>query len=149
MITIHIIISAPGRIITGPLRAGDVELGIAAQAKYHVFPGEYFTDEYGRTWRFADRSGSRDPLNVDVFPRRAGRYRAQTYPGDYRRSGARGRLTPFGQYDFVWHYKHLPLTWRATPIRSRLPPRSSGLSTNATGARLWFSSERDRGLGNG
>src|SRR6516164_2974569 len=67
MITIHIIISAPGRIITGPLRAGDVELGIAAQAKYHVFPRECFTDEYGRTWRFADRSGSKDPLNVDVF----------------------------------------------------------------------------------
>ena len=30
-------------------------------------PREYFTDEYGRTWRFADRSGSKDPLNVDVF----------------------------------------------------------------------------------
>jgi len=41
-----------------------VALGIAARAKYHVFPGEY---EYGRTWRFADRSGSKDPLNVDVF----------------------------------------------------------------------------------
>jgi hypothetical protein len=32
-----------------------------------VGPGEYFTDEYGRTWRFADRSGSKDPYNVDVF----------------------------------------------------------------------------------
>jgi hypothetical protein len=26
-----------------------------------------FTDEYGRSWRFADRSGSKDPSNVDVF----------------------------------------------------------------------------------
>ena len=26
-----------------------------------------FTDEHGRTWRFADRSGSKDPFNVDVF----------------------------------------------------------------------------------
>ena len=42
-------------------------LGIAAQAKYHVFPRECFTDEYGRTWRFADRSGSKDPLNGDVL----------------------------------------------------------------------------------
>ena len=42
-------------------------LGILAQAKYHVFPGEYFTDEHGRTWRFANRSGSKDSLNVDVF----------------------------------------------------------------------------------
>jgi hypothetical protein len=48
------------------LRAGDVVLGYGVQAKYHVRPGEYFTDEYGRTWRFADCSGSRDPYNVDV-----------------------------------------------------------------------------------
>jgi len=53
--------------ITGPLRAGDVALGYLAQAKYHVSPGQMFTDEYGRTWRFADRSGSKDPYNVDVF----------------------------------------------------------------------------------
>ena len=53
--------------ITGPLRAGDVALGHGAQAKYHVSPGQMFTDEYGRTWRFADRSGSQDPYNVDVF----------------------------------------------------------------------------------
>ena len=50
-----------------PLRAGDVALGYAAQAKYHVMPGQTFTDEYGRIWRFADRSGSKDPFNVDVF----------------------------------------------------------------------------------
>jgi len=55
----------PGR--TGPLRAGDVALGYGAQAKYHVSPGQLFQDEYGRTWRFADRSGSKDPFNVDVF----------------------------------------------------------------------------------
>ena len=53
--------------ITGPLRAGDVALGLGAQQKYHVSPGQTFTDEYGRTWRFADRSGSKDPMNVDVF----------------------------------------------------------------------------------
>jgi len=53
--------------VTGPLRAGDVALGHGAQAKYHVMPGQMFTDEYGRTWRFADRSGSKDPFNVDVF----------------------------------------------------------------------------------
>jgi hypothetical protein len=53
--------------VTGPLRAGDVALGLGAQAKYHVSPGQLFTDEYGRTWRFADRSGSKDPYNVDVF----------------------------------------------------------------------------------
>jgi hypothetical protein len=53
--------------IPGPLRAGDVALGYGAQAKYHVQPGQHFTDEYGRTWRFADRSGSKDPYNVDVF----------------------------------------------------------------------------------
>jgi len=53
--------------ITGPLRAGDVALGYGAQAKYHVQPGQMFTDEYGRSWRFADRSGSKDPYNVDVF----------------------------------------------------------------------------------
>jgi hypothetical protein len=53
--------------VTGPLRAGDVALGYGAQAKYHVSPGQLFTDEYGRTWRFADRSGSKDPFNVDVF----------------------------------------------------------------------------------
>jgi hypothetical protein len=53
--------------ITGPLRAGDVALGYGAQAKYGVMPGQMFSDEYGRTWRFADRSGSKDPYNVDVF----------------------------------------------------------------------------------
>jgi hypothetical protein len=53
--------------VTGPLRAGDVALGYGAQAKYHVSPGQMFTDEYGRTWRFADSSGSKDPFNVDVF----------------------------------------------------------------------------------
>jgi hypothetical protein len=53
--------------VTGPLRAGDVALGYGAQAKYHVSPGQMFSDEYGRTWRFADRSGSKDPFNVDVF----------------------------------------------------------------------------------
>jgi hypothetical protein len=53
--------------ITGPLRLGDVALGYGAQAKYHVSPGQMFTDEYGRSWRFADRSGSKDPMNVDVF----------------------------------------------------------------------------------
>jgi hypothetical protein len=61
----HHVGAFPG--ITGPLRAGDVALGYAAQAKYGVSPGQMFTDEYGRTWRFADRSGSRDPYNVDVF----------------------------------------------------------------------------------
>ena len=58
---------ARGPGITGPLWIGDVALGYGAQAKYHVMPGQMFTDEYGRTWRFADRSGSKDPLNVDVF----------------------------------------------------------------------------------
>jgi hypothetical protein len=58
--------------ITGPLRAGDVALGLGAQQKYHVMPGQTFTDEYGRTWRFADRSGSKDPMNVDVFKGAAG-----------------------------------------------------------------------------
>ena len=27
-------------------------------------PGQYFTDEYGRPWHFANRSGSKDPMNV-------------------------------------------------------------------------------------
>jgi hypothetical protein len=61
----HHIGAWPG--ITGPLWIGDVALGYGAQAKYHVSPGQMFTDEYGRTWRFADRSGSKDPYNVDVF----------------------------------------------------------------------------------
>ena len=67
MITIHIIISAPGRIITGPLRAAMWRSGLPRKPNIACSPGEYFTDEYGRTWRFADRSGSKDPLNVDVF----------------------------------------------------------------------------------
>jgi len=40
---------------------------IGSMRKYHVQPGEYFTDECARTWRFADRGGSKDPYNVDVF----------------------------------------------------------------------------------
>jgi len=63
-------------------------------------PREYFTDEYGRTWRFADRSGSKDPLNVDVFRGALGSI-VQTYSGDYRRSWTRSGLAALEQYDIV------------------------------------------------
>jgi hypothetical protein len=53
--------------ITGPLRPGDVALGYGAQAHYHVQPGQVFTDDQGRTVRFADRSGSKNPMNEDIF----------------------------------------------------------------------------------
>ncbi len=53
--------------ITGPLRAGDVALGYGAQAHYNVSPGQMFIDDQGRTVRFADRSGSRNPMNEDIF----------------------------------------------------------------------------------
>jgi len=55
----------PGK--TGPLRAGDVALGLGAQAKYHVQPGDTFVAGDGKTYRFADRSGSKNPMNIDVF----------------------------------------------------------------------------------
>jgi hypothetical protein len=48
------------------LRAGDAALGVLAQQKYRVLPGEYFCGEYGRVWRFSDRSGSKDPYDVDL-----------------------------------------------------------------------------------
>ena len=67
----HHIAAWPG--ITGPLRAGDVALGLGAQEKYHVWPGQTFTDEYGRTWRFADRSGSKGSDECRCLPRRQGR----------------------------------------------------------------------------
>jgi hypothetical protein len=52
---------------TGPLRAGDVALGLGAQAQYHVQPGESFMTASGHWVRFADRSGSKDPYNIDYF----------------------------------------------------------------------------------
>jgi hypothetical protein len=53
--------------ITGPLRPGDVALGLGAQSRYGVRPGDSFTDDKGNVVRFADRSGSKDPLNEDHF----------------------------------------------------------------------------------
>src|SRR5258708_26657 len=53
--------------ITGPLRPGDVALGYGAQAHYNVRPGQTFVDDQGRTVRFADRSGSKNPMNEDIF----------------------------------------------------------------------------------
>jgi tape measure domain-containing protein len=53
--------------ITGPLRMGDVALGYGAQAQYHVMPGQRFTTASGHYVRFADRSGSKDPYNIDYF----------------------------------------------------------------------------------
>jgi hypothetical protein len=41
--------------------------GLPRKPNITCSPREYFADEYGRTWRFADRSGSKDPLNGDVF----------------------------------------------------------------------------------
>src|SRR5260221_8832960 len=53
--------------ITGLLRPGDVALGYGAQAHYHVSPGQTFVDDQGRTVRFADRSGSKNPMDEDIF----------------------------------------------------------------------------------
>jgi hypothetical protein len=53
--------------ITGKLQPGDVALGYGAQAFYHVRPGQTFTDTRGNVVRFADRSGSKNPMNEDVF----------------------------------------------------------------------------------
>ena len=61
----HHIGAWPG--VTGPLRVGDVALGYGAQAQYHVRPGDYFTTASGKRVRFADRSGSKDPYNIDFF----------------------------------------------------------------------------------
>ena len=58
--------------ITGPLRPGDVALGYGAQAHYHVSPGQTFVDDQGRTVRFADRSGSKNTMNEDIFRLAAG-----------------------------------------------------------------------------
>jgi hypothetical protein len=55
-----------------PLREGDVALGYGAQARYGVQPGDVFTDTRGQTVRFADRSGSKNPMNEDVFHLAAG-----------------------------------------------------------------------------
>jgi hypothetical protein len=53
--------------LTGPLRPGDVALGHGAEAFYHVRPCQTFVDSRGNTVRFADRSGSKNPMNEDVF----------------------------------------------------------------------------------
>jgi hypothetical protein len=60
----------PGK--TGRLQPGDVALGYGAQAFYHVSPGDTFTDTRGNRVRFADRSGSKNPMNEDVFRLAAG-----------------------------------------------------------------------------
>jgi hypothetical protein len=53
--------------ITGPLRMGDVALGYGAQQQYHVQPGQSFMTASGHWVRFADRSGSSNPYNIDYF----------------------------------------------------------------------------------
>src|SRR5258705_8437009 len=53
--------------ITGQLQPGDVALGYGAQAFYGVSPGQSFMDTRGNTVRFADRSGSKNSMNEDVF----------------------------------------------------------------------------------
>jgi hypothetical protein len=58
--------------ITGPLSPGDVALGHGAQSFYGVQPGQTFTDTRGNLVRFADRSGSGNPRNEDVFRMAAG-----------------------------------------------------------------------------
>lgn len=58
--------------ITGKLQPGDVALGHGAEAFYHVRPGQTFVDSRGNTVRFADRSGSKNPMNEDVFRMAAG-----------------------------------------------------------------------------
>jgi hypothetical protein len=66
----HRIGAWPG--VTGPLQPGDVALGYGAQAHYGVQPGQWFTDDQGRHVRFADRSGSKNPMNEDIFRLAAG-----------------------------------------------------------------------------
>jgi hypothetical protein len=66
----HRIGAWPGK--TGPLSPGDVALGYGAQAHYGVQPGQWFTDDQGRHVRFADRSGSKNPMNEDIFRLAAG-----------------------------------------------------------------------------
>lgn len=66
----HRIGAWPG--ITGPLEPGDVALGYGAQSFYGVSPGQTFVDTRGNTVRFADRSGSGNPMNEDVFRMAAG-----------------------------------------------------------------------------
>jgi hypothetical protein len=61
----HRIGAWPG--ITGMLTPGDVALGYGAQSFYGVHPGQTFMDTRGNTVRFADRSGSKNPMNEDVF----------------------------------------------------------------------------------
>ena len=58
--------------ITGELQPGDVALGYGAQAFYGVSPGQSFMDTRGNTVRFADRSGSKNSMNEDVFRLAAG-----------------------------------------------------------------------------
>jgi len=45
---------------------------MARKPRYGLRPGDVFTDDKGNVVRFADRSGSKDPLNEDHFRLAAG-----------------------------------------------------------------------------